>query len=296
MCDEQTELDIQRNDRDEKFDRRDFNKLLALGSLALTFPQFVVASEDIQGSDVIIETPSGKADAYFVHPREGKSPAVLMWPDIKGLRPAFKQMARRLASNGYGVLVVNPFYRDVAGLALPEGINFPSKEAWEILGKYRERLTTGAVVEDAKAFLAFLDKQQSINTERGAAAMGYCMSGAFVMYAAAAMPKRINAIASFHGGGLATDSKDSPHHTILNSNAVALHAIAENDDAKVPQMKTLLREAYHKAQLDAEIEVYEDTLHGWCPPDSKAYNREQADYAWERTLALFDKHLVLCRT
>ncbi|BCO20597.1 hydrolase [Alteromonas sp. KC3] len=292
MCDEKTELDIQQNLNESTLNRRDFNKLLALGGLALSFPQFAISSDNVQSKDVIVNTPSGNADAYFVHPHKGKHPAILMWPDIKGLRPAFKQMARRLASSGYAVLVVNPFYRDVTGLALPEEISFPSKKAWDILRGYRKRLTTNAVTEDAKAFFAFLDKQPNVNTNVGAAAMGYCMSGAFVMRAAAEMPDRLKAIASFHGGGLATDTQDSPHHTVVRSKAAALHAIAENDDAKAPEMKKLLKMAYNQAQLEAEIEVYEDTLHGWCPPDSRAYNEKQADRAWDRALELFNKHLV----
>lgn len=291
MCDETTEQDIQRNLEKDGLGRRDFNKLLALGALGLSFPQFALASDNIEASDVTIDTPAGKADAYFVRPSQGQHPAVLMWPDIKGLRPAFKQMARRLASSGYSVLVVNPFYRDVKGLALPEGVSFPSKEAWGILGGYRKHLTNDAVVDDAKAFFTFLDSQPSVDNGKGGAAMGYCMSGSFVMRAAAAMPDRLKAIASFHGGGLASGAEDSPHLTVANSSAAALHAIAENDDAKVPDMKTLLKTAYRDANIPAEVEVYEDTLHGWCPPDSRAYNEKQADHAWNRTLSLFEKHL-----
>ena len=291
MCDKDSEQDIQAYlSSSTRLNRRDFNKLLALGTLAAGFPQFASAA-DVVESNVFVATPDGTADCYFVRPATGKHPAVLMWPDIKGLRPAFKAMAKRLASAGYAVLVLNPFYRDVKGLALPAGVEFPSEEAWKILRGYRAKLTSDAVVRDARACFAYLDKQPEVSKKRGAAAMGYCMSGSFVMRAAAAMPERIKAIASFHGGGLATSEPDSPHLTIPQSTAAVLHAIAENDDKKDPQMKQLLGKAYGSAKLPAEIEVYPGTLHGWCPPDSKAYNDVQAEKAWSRTFALFDKAL-----
>ncbi|MEW9797061.1 dienelactone hydrolase family protein [Alteromonas sp. CYL-A6] len=293
MCDEQSERDIsQRAGKGFSPERRDFNKLLAIGSLAAAFPQFTVASDHVVSHDVSITTPDGSADGYFVHPKQGNHPAVLMWPDIKGLRPAFKQMATRLAAQGYAVLVVNPFYRDVSGAALPDSVTFPSNEAWAILREYRSKLTSEAVVRDAQAFFAFMDAQDAVNTQAGGGAMGYCMSGSFVMRAAAAMPERLSAIASFHGGGLATDDDDSPHLTVPHSRAAVLHAIAENDDEKVPQMKVMLRDAYAQADLPATVEVYEGTLHGWCPPDSRAYNETQAERAWSAALSLFKTHLV----
>ena len=155
----------------------------------------------------------------------------------------------------------------------------------------REKLTQQAVVSDSQAFFAFLDEQSSVDAKRQGALMGYCMSGAFTMFAAAAMPGRIGAIASFHGGGLATDKADSPHHTVAQSDALALHAIAENDNERSPQMQPLLKEAYQAAGLTAHIEVYAETLHGWTPPDSRVYNEKQAERAWQQTLALFNQAL-----
>ncbi|MBR9792990.1 MAG: dienelactone hydrolase family protein [Gammaproteobacteria bacterium] len=292
MCDNSTEQDIQRfTEQGGKLNRRQFNQLLALGTLSAVLPQFAVADENIMQQEVSVKTPHGTADCLFTAPKAGRHPAVVMWPDIKGRRAAFDLMGQRLAAKGYAVLVVNPFYRDVSGAALPEGVEFPSQEAWQVLSPMREKLTQQAVVSDAEAFFDFLDQQTAVDAKRQGALMGYCMSGSFTMLAAAAMPKRIGAIASFHGGGLATDKPDSPHHTISESDALALHAIAENDNERSPQMQRMLKEAYQAAGLTAHIEVYPNTLHGWTPPDSKVYNEKQAERAWQQTLALFQQAL-----
>lgn len=292
MCDNSTEQDIQRfTEQGGKLNRRQFNQMLVLGTLSAVLPQFAVADESIMQQQVSVKTPHGTADCLFSAPKTGSHPAVVMWPDIKGRRAAFDMMGQRLAAQGYAVLVVNPFYRDVSGAALPEGIEFPAPEARKILSPMRAKLTQQAVVSDAEAFFAFLDQQSAVDTKRQGALMGYCMSGAFTMFAAAAIPKRIGAIASFHGGGLATDKADSPHHTVIESDALALHAIAENDNERSPEMQPMLKEAYRAAGLTAHIEVYPDTLHGWTPPDSKVYNEKQAERAWQQTLALFKQAL-----
>lgn len=292
MCDNSTEQDIQRvTAQGGTINRRQFNQLLALGTLSAVMPQFAVADESIMHQEVTVKTPDGMADCLFTAPKSGTHPAIVMWPDIKGRRAAFDVMGQRLAAQGYAVLVVNPFYRDTSGAALPKGVEFPSPEAWQTLSPMREKLTQQAVVSDAQAFFAFLDEQSSVDAKRQGALMGYCMSGAFTMFAAAAMPGRIGAIASFHGGGLATDKADSPHHTVAQSDALALHAIAENDNERSPQMQPLLKEAYQAAGLTAHIEVYAETLHGWTPPDSRVYNEKQAERAWQQTLALFNQAL-----
>jgi carboxymethylenebutenolidase len=291
MCDEQTEKD---NDRyleaTTNIDRRTFTKLTALTTIAAAFPQFAAASTVVENK-VSINTQDGTVDAYFYHPNEGKHPAVIMWPDIKGLRPAFQAMARRLAGEGYAVLVVNPFYRSIVGKPLPKGVSFPSPEAWKILRPLRQALTTTAINTDTGAFIEFLDGQSAVDTARSMGVQGYCMSGVFAMQAAADFEKRVGAIASFHGGGLATSESDSPHLNIKKGQAPVLHAIAENDDEKAPEAKGLLREAYAKAGIAAEIEVYEGAMHGWCPPDSRVYNEVQAEKAWSRLLALYKANL-----
>jgi carboxymethylenebutenolidase len=215
-----------------------------------------------------------------------------MWPDIFGLRPAFRQMGRRLAGAGYSVLVVNPFYRSKRAPTAPEHADFEDPATRAALTALREVLIPERVLVDARAFVAWLDGQPSVDRKRRMAAMGYCMSGPFTMRAAAELPDRIGAGASFHGGGLVTDKSDSPHLLVPKMKARYLIAIAESDDQRQPEAKTVLREAFAKAKLPAEIEVYAGTIHGWCPIDAKVYNREQAEKAWSRMLALLSTALA----
>ena len=167
MCDNSTEQDIQRfTEQGGKLNRRQFNQMLVLGTLSAVLPQFAVADESIMQQQVSVKTPHGTADCLFSAPKTGSHPAVVMWPDIKGRRAAFDMMGQRLAAQGYAVLVVNPFYRDVSGAALPEGIEFPAPEARKILSPMRAKLTQQAVVSDAEAFFAFLDQQSAVDTKR----------------------------------------------------------------------------------------------------------------------------------
>jgi carboxymethylenebutenolidase len=290
MCDEQTEQEsTDYLKRHSALDRRTFTKLSAVAAITASFPQFAQAG--VTEKKVTVPTPSGSVDAYFYHPKEGQHPAVLMWPDIKGLRPAFQAMANRLAGAGYAVLVVNPFYRSIEGSPLPKNVSFPSSEAWAILRPLRQALVPEAISSDTKAFIDFFSEQQVVDQSRKMGVQGYCMSGVFAMQAAAEFEQRVGAIASFHGGGLATEEADSPHLNIKPGQAPVLHAIAENDDEKAPEAKTLLKKAYEQAGIAAEIEVYEGAMHGWCPPDSRVYNEAQAERAWTRLLALYKANL-----
>ncbi len=235
-----------------------------------------------------IATPDGTADAYLVAPDTGTHPGVLVWPDIMGLRPAFRQMADRLAESGYAVLTVNQFYRSTRAPFIAPGESFDQPAVRERIMPMRAGLTPEAVTRDAGAFVAFLDAQSdAVDTKRGVGSTGYCMGGPMVMRTAAAIPGRVRAGASFHGGGLATDAPDSPHLLIPQMKARFLVAVAENDDARGPGEKDVLRAAFAAAELPAEIEVYQGTLHGWCPPDSRVYNEAQAEHAWARLLDLF---------
>ena len=292
MCDDSTENDIDEYVRKGgKLNRRDFGKLSAAASFAALLPN-IASAESVSESDVQIETPDGIADAYFVHPTEGKHPAILVWPDILGLRPAFRAMGKRLAESGYSVLVVNPFYRSAKAPVVEPGASFRDPATREIVMPMRKLLTADTNFTDAKAFISYLDSRDEVDSDRQVGTTGYCMGGPIVMRTAATVPERVGAIASFHGGGLVTDAPDSPHLLIGDSNAHVLHAVAENDDAKNPDVKGVLKETYAAANIPAEIEVYEGTMHGWCPPDSAVYNKEQAERAWARMLALFDKALV----
>jgi len=265
---------------------------MALGAgLAGALPGLAMAT-DVTGKDLEIKTPDGMADAYFVHPASGKHPGVLIWPDIFGLRPAFKDMATRLAESGYSVLVINPFYRTKKAPTAPPAPDFNDPATRKALLDLAGTLSATTAVTDAQAFVAFLDAQPSVDTKQKIGTTGYCMGGPFVLRTAAALPERIGAGATFHGGGLATDKPESPHLLIPKMKASVLIAIAENDDAKEPEAKNILREAFAAAKLPAEIEVYAGTMHGWCPPDSHVYNHDQAEKAWGRLLALLDKALA----
>jgi len=210
-----------------------------------------------------------------------------MWPDIYGLRPAFRQMARRLAEAGYAVLVPNPFYRTRHAPTAPENPDFNDPATRAAMMSLAGSVTPELAVSDSKTYVAWLDAQPAVDRKRKLGVMGYCMTGPATMRLAAALPDRIGAGASFHGGGLVTDKPDSPHLLIPKIKGQFLIAIAESDDKRQPEAKTVLREAFAKAKVPAEIEVYAGTIHGWCPVDARVYNDEQAEKAWSRMLALF---------
>ena len=247
----------------------------------------VANAASVSESEVTILTPDGMADAYFVHPTSGTAPGVLIWPDIFGLRPAFRKMGKRLAESGYSVLVVNPFYRKQKAPTAEAG----TATSIQTLRPLASSLNETTEITDAKAFIAWLDAQPSVAKNRKIGAQGYCMGGPIAFRTAGAVPERVGAVATFHGGGLITDQPNSPHLLAEKSKAQFLVAIAANDDARSPKDKTALKEAFEKAHLTAEIEVYEGAAHGWCPPDSSVYNEPKAEKAWARLLALYGKAL-----
>lgn len=282
MCDEKHfEADLKR------YSRREVGALAAAGVGAAILLPTVANAAEVQGKEVSIETPDGTCDAYFVAPTSGKHPAVLVWPDIFGLRPAFRGMADRLAQSGYAVLVVNQFYRDKKAPVTPDGTNTPIGEVRPLAAK----LNPTTHVTDAKAFVAWLDKQSEVANDKKIGTIGYCMGGAIVFRTAAAIPERVGAGCSFHGGGLASNDENSPHLLIPKMKAQFLVAIAENDDERDPEAKETLKKAFEASKIPAEIEVY-PAGHGWCPTDTKVYNQEQAERAWKRMLDLFSKALV----
>ena len=290
MCDDLTERDNQVH-LYRTLSRRDFNKLAAGVAMMATLPSNAGAV-DVISQQVNVVTPDGVADCFFVHPATGKHPGVIIWPDIRGLRPAFEAMAKRLAESGYAVLCVNQFYRSTRAPFVKPGEQFSEPGVRARIIPFYQELNATTNVSDARAFATFLDSQNSVDESRKMGTMGYCMGGPIIMRTAAAIPDRIGAAASFHGGGLVTDKEDSPHLLIPKMQAKLLIAIAENDDEREPFSKYTLEEAFKKHSIDAEIEVYADALHGWCPPDSAVYNEVQAEKAWSRLLALFDKALV----
>lgn len=292
MCDKDHFLDdLQKYLTRGAVTRREFGMLTAGAGMMMLLPSVANALE-VTESDVEITTPDGVADAYFVYPAAGAHAAVLVWPDILGLRPAFRQMGKRLAESGYAVLVVNPFYRSQKAPVVPAGASFADEATRNIVFPLYKTLDATTHVTDAKAFVAWLDRQPAVDTSRKIGTTGYCMGGPMVMRTAAALPDRIGAGASFHGGDLASDAADSPYLLIPQMQAQFLIAIAENDDEKDPEDKDILRDAFDAAGLQAEIEVYAGAAHGWCPPDSPVYNEAQAERAWSRMLVLFEKTLA----
>ncbi len=292
MCDERTLRDAEDHlRRSEHLTRREFGALSVGAGLAMLLPRAAAALE-VTAADVEVSTPDGMADCHFVHPSSGAHPGVLIWPDALGLRPAFEQMGRRLAESGFAVLVVNPYYRTVRAPVLPEGASFRDEATRNKIFPLMRSLSPETNVTDARAFVGFLDGRDAVASGRKMGTMGYCMGGSITMRTAAALPDRIGAGASFHGGRLVTDAPDSPHLLVDKMRAHYLFAIAENDDKKDPEAKNVLRDAFAAAGLPAEIEVYAGTLHGWCPPDSAVYHEAQAERAWNRLLALFETALA----
>jgi carboxymethylenebutenolidase len=258
--------------------RRQFGVLLGAG-MAMMLPE-VVNAVAVTESDVNVKTPDGTADCYFVHPATGAAAGVLIWPDIFGLRPAFRQMGKRLAETGYSVLVVNPFYRVKKAPTAEKGSATPIPQLLPLAQGLNETINTN----DAKAFIGWLDQQASVAKNRKIGTQGYCMGGPIAFRTAAAVPDRVGAVASFHGGGLVTDMPNSPHLQAAKTKAQFLIDIAENDDMARPNEKNVLKETFASAKLPAEIEVYAGAAHGWCPPDSMVYNQPQAEKAWSRVL------------
>ena len=291
MCDQDHyEDDLAKYLRPE-LSRRQFGAVSLGIGMAMLLPRSADAL-DVAETEVNIKTPDGTADCYFVHPSAGAHAGVVVWPDILGLRPAFRQMGKRLAEAGYSVLVVNPFYRGKKAPVVPEGASFANETVRNSVMPLAQALSATTHMTDAKAFVAWLDTQPSVSKTRKIGTTGYCMGGPIVMRTAAAVPDRVGAGASFHGGGLVTQAADSPHLLVPQMKAQFLFAVAENDDMRDPEAKNVLRDTYAKAKLPAEIEVYAGAAHGWCPPDSQVYNQAQAEKAWSRLLVLFGKALA----
>jgi carboxymethylenebutenolidase len=286
MCDQdQFEKDRLQFEARGLVTRRQFGVLLGAG-MAMVLPR-VVDAVAVTESDVTVKTPDGTADCYFVHPVTGTAAGVLFWPDIFGLRPAMRQMGKRLAESGYAVLVVNPFYRVQKAPTAEKGAATEIKTLMPLA----QGLNETTHMTDARAFVAWLDQQPAVAKNRKIGTQGYCMGGPIAFRTAAAVPDRVGAVASFHGGGLVTANPNSPHLQVAKTKAQLLVAIAANDDQRSPNDKNVMKETFDKANLPAEIEVYAGA-HGWCPPDASVYSEPEAEKAWSRLLALYAKALA----
>lgn len=269
--------------------------MLTIGSVAAVagLPGGAFAADaTVTETDVSVPTPDGQADAVLFHPeKSGSWPAVLMWPDILGLRPVFREMGRRLAGEGYTVLVPNPFYRTQKAPVVTGPIDFNNPTDRARLMGLKDTLTDARVDADINAYIAFLDKQKQVNRRKGAGVQGYCFSGPYAFRAGAVRSDRIRAVASFHGGGLVTKDPNSPHLLIPKTKASFLVAIARNDDQKQPEAKDVLKSAFAAAKRPATVEVY-PADHGWCVAGSQAYNEPAAERAWAELLKLYRAQLA----
>ena len=291
MCDQDHyDDDLKELNERAALSRRQF-AALGLGAAGAFVLQRNVNAVAVTETDVKIKTPDGTCDAYFVHPATGSAAGVLIWPDILGLRPAFRQMGKKLAESGYSVLVVNPFYRQKPSPVIPDGGKFSDPAVRNIVMPLSQALNPATQETDAKAFVSWLDQQASVDKKKKIGTMGFCMSGPFTIRTAATMPDRVGAAASFHGGGLTTKNPDSPHLLIPKTNASFLFAIADNDDKRDPESKNILRATADAAKKNAEIEVY-PAAHGWVPTDMEPHDPVQAERAWGRLLELFKKTLA----
>jgi carboxymethylenebutenolidase len=282
----------------DELTRRGFVTMTVAAGLAAAAGSDVIAQQAVE-QNVAIKTPDGTCDAAFIHPASGAHPAVIIWPDAFGLRPSMRDMAKRLAAAGYSVLVPNPFYRVAKSPVFEDASKVD-------FAKERPRLTPlmgsiqadGTVERDAPAFVAWLDMQKEVDRNKKIGTQGYCMGGGLVVRTAAAVPGRIGAGASFHGGGLVTDRPNSPHLLAPKVKARMYFGIATNDDMQQPDAKTKLRESFDAAKVPAEIEVYSMAQHGWCVPDMPAgangpiYNKADAERAWAKLEALYKAALV----
>jgi carboxymethylenebutenolidase len=247
---------------------------------------------DIAETDVMVPTPDGSADAALFHPAgSGPWPAVLMWPDILGLRPVFREMGRRLASAGYTVLVPNPFYRTKRAPIVTGAFDFNDPKQRDSVMSLRSTLTDAGIDKDAAAFITFLDQRKQTDRRRGAGVQGYCFSGPFAFHTAAVRSDRIRAVGSFHGGGLVTKEANSPHLLIPKTKASFVVAIARNDDQKQPDAKDILKATFAAAKRPAIVEVY-PADHGWCVPGSQTYDQPSAERAWGELLRLYRTNLA----
>ena len=287
MCDETTE-----NELDAHLTRRGFTVGAAatIGVFA-TACATVAEQADLTETAVSVPTPDGTIDGLFIHPASGASAAVIFWPDIHGVRPAFFDMARRLAGDGYAVLAANPYYRTHQGRLFPEGMSIRDEGGWDLAKPHVEAFSADTVKADSATLVSWLDAQSAVDASRGIGTVGFCMTGSWTIVAAASVPERVKAPVSFHSGRLVTDDENSAHLMIPKLTGGALIGIAENDHERNPKAKDILIKAFADAGIPADIEVYEGAMHGWVPTDSRAHNPEQAERAWGRMLALFEREL-----
>ena len=290
MCDDRQMKTLGEQGFDWTMNRRQFALLGAAGAVAACTPMAGGTGGDAEGLTeemVSFVTPDGTMDAFFVRPASGRHAAILTWPDIAGVREAFREMARRLARQGHAVLVVNPYYRAVPSDQFKDFPGFAADGGFQKVGPWRKQLTPEAVMRDATAAIGWLDRQASVDVQRGIGTHGYCMGGPFTVFSAAAVPARVRAAVSLHGGGLVRGEEPTSPHKLLPRTRASYHiAVAQDDDAKAPNDKTVFKSAADATGRAATVEVY-PADHGWTVLDSPAYDQVQAERAWGVMSGLF---------
>jgi len=300
VADEKLDQD-DNNDASSDLSRREFVSLSVAAGLAMAAGPASGAELPVVEKAVEVKTPDGTCDAMFIHPTTGTHAAVLIWPDAGGLRPSMRAIGKRIAAEGYAVIVPNPFYRVAKAPVYEtfENVNFQDPATMAKLRPLMGSINAaGACEKDAAALVAFLDAQPQVNKTKKIGTQGYCMGGALVMKTAASQPDRIGAGASFHGGGLVTANPDSPHLLAPKIKGRMYFGVAKNDDERQPDAKDKLKEAFAAAKVPAEVEVY-SSLHGWCvmdmpksPDGSPIYNKPDAEKAWAKLVALYKAALA----
>jgi carboxymethylenebutenolidase len=269
--------------------RRGFGAL-SLGAGLAAAGQVLAA--DVVETDVDIKTPDGTCDAALFHPPgAGRWPGAVIFTDILGLRPVFRDMARRLAANGYTVVVPNPFYRTRKAPVIEGPFDFTKPDDRAKLAPLTAPLSRATQITDTTAYITWLRAQPRVNKRKKIGVSGYCMGGPFTLVAASVAPDHVGALGSFHGGGLVTDRPDSPHLLIAQIKASCYLGVAQNDDQRQPDAKDKLKAALADAKLTAEVEVY-PANHGWCVKDNPTYDAASAERAWAHLTSLYAKALA----
>lgn len=300
MCDEVTEAENAAFAAGEHLSRRRFNALGAGAAAAAVLPGCASAKDSDKNAagpatrerEVAVKTADGSADGFFVHPAQGRHPAVLIWPDVAGLREAYRNIARRLAQSGFAVLAINHYYRSSPAPIVGKFEEWRTPAGQAKIGPMRAALTPVAILRDATALVGWLDAQPQVDTARAIGSSGYCMTGSYTIRAAAAVPSRVKAAASFHGGGLVDATPDSPHLLIPKAKAAFYFGVADNDDKQQPESKDILKKTLAEAKRPGVVTVYTGAQHGWCMTDFPVYNAPSAEIAWANMLATYKQTIA----
>lgn len=240
---------------------------------------------------VDIETRAGRMETFISRPeRGGPAPAVFMLMDAPGIREELRDMARRLASAGYCVLLPNLYYRAGRDTLFNDDVFTEGTAERARMRAIRTRMTIPPVMEDVADMIAFVDAREDVSSGP-IGVHGYCMSGPFALAAAARYPDRINAAASFYGTWLVSDAEESPHLSLGKAKAELYIACAEHDDLAPLPMVEELRSLFEQSGNSGELEVYPGVHHGFAFPQRPIYDKPAAERHWERLHALYRRRL-----